>query len=65
MSNSVNLTNATVNVIIELNGKIYLVAMKKDNLDAISTLAKVSVKTLVETGRTQNELLDFLNYKGR
>lgn len=65
MANAVNLMNATVNVLIELNGQVYLVAMKKDNFDAVSFIAKKSVENLVETGRTQTELLDFLNYKGR
>lgn len=64
MSDAVNLMNATVNVLIELNGQVYLVAMKKENFDAVSFIAKRSVENLVETGKTQTELLDFSNYKG-
>lgn len=65
LGNAVNLMNATVNVFIELNGQVYLVAMKKENFDAVSFIAKRSVENLIETGTTQTELLDFLNYKGR
>lgn len=63
MGYEVNLMNATVNVLLELNGQVYLVAMKKDNFDAVSFISKKSVENLVETGRTQAELIDFLNYK--
>lgn len=63
MTEKVSLENATVNILIELNGKVNMVAMKKDKYDAISMLSKVSAETLIDTGKTQAELLRFLNYK--
>lgn len=59
----VDITKATVNILIELNGEVHLVAMEKDKFDAVSLLAKASADTLVKTGITQNELLKFLNYR--
>lgn len=63
MASEINVERATVNILVELNGNVYLVAMEKDNFDAVSFIAKRSIESLVETGRTQLELLDFLNYK--
>ncbi|MEK5038788.1 hypothetical protein [Sporosarcina sp. FSL K6-3457] len=61
--NKVNIEDATVNILIELDGQVHLVAMEQDKFDAVSFLAKASASTLVKTGRSQAELLEFLNYK--
>lgn len=58
----VNIEHATVNVLIELNGEVHLVAMNRDKYDAVTFLAKASVDTLIKTERTQKELLEFLHY---
>lgn len=58
----VNIENSTVNVLLELDGEIHLVAMEPDKYDAVSFLIKASVDTIIKTGKTQAELLNFLNY---
>lgn len=60
----VNLDNAQVNILIELNGDLHMVAMKKEKLGAATLIIKSATEHLVRTGRTQNELLEFLNHKG-
>ncbi|RST57664.1 hypothetical protein D5F11_021630 [Siminovitchia terrae] len=58
-----SIDNATVNILLELDGKVHLVGMEKDALDTITFLIKRSTEQIVETGKTQMELLNFLNYK--
>ena len=53
----------TVNILIEYKREVHMVAMKKDEFEAISFLVKRSIDSLIKTGKTQGELLDFLNYK--
>lgn len=60
---SVDLENATVSILIELDGIVHLVSMKKDNYDAVSFLAKQAAHGLVPTKRTQHELHDFLEVR--
>lgn len=59
----VDITNATVNILITVNGEVHLVAMAKDEYETVTFLAKKSVETLVRTGRSQAELNEFLNYE--
>lgn len=57
---TVNLENAQVNVLVEVNGDICLVAMSKEQLQAIETLVKMSVAKLYKTSKTQADLNKFL-----
>ena len=61
----INIEAATVNILIELGGEVHLVAMERDKFDAVTFLTKASASTLVKTGRSQAELVEFLNYKKR
>lgn len=63
MSCEVDLTDATVNILIELDGNVHLVAMTETNFKMFSSLIKTSAEGLIKTGKTQVELLEFLNYK--
>lgn len=56
----VDLKDATVSVLIEVDGIVHLVTMKKERYEAISFVAKQAACGLVKTKRTQNELYDFL-----
>ncbi len=58
----INLENATVNLLLEVNGQVYMVAMKKDKYDAISMLTKVSAKNIIPTGKSQKDLSEFIGY---
>lgn len=59
----INTDELTVNILVEHDGELFITAMDKDSFEAVSFLAKRAVTKLVKTGRTQEELLDFLNYK--
>lgn len=63
MMESIDTELLTVNILIEYNGELHMVAMKKDNFEAVSFLTKRSIDLLIKTGKTQTELLEFLNYK--
>lgn len=60
---SVDTDLLTVNILIEYQGEIHMVAMEKDRIEAVSFLTKKSIDTLIKTGKTQAELLGFLGYK--
>lgn len=60
----VKIDDAQVNLLLEVNGKIHLVGMSKDKLDAVEFLIKNSVSTIIPTKKTQQDLLEFLDYKG-
>ena len=60
----ISVKDAMVNVFLEINGEIYLVAMKKDRLETIQALVHSSADAVIPTGKTQGQLNDFLNYKG-
>lgn len=60
----IDVTNATVNILMEIDGKIHLIASKKDKYETISHLVKNSIEYAIPTDKTQADLLKFLNYKG-
>lgn len=60
---SVDTENLTVNILIEHEGEIHMVAMEKEKFEAVSFLTKRSIDTLIKTGKSQNDLLKFLGYK--
>lgn len=57
---TVNLENAQVNVLVEVDGAICLVAMSKEQLQAIEMLVKISAAKLYKTSKTQADLNKFL-----
>lgn len=57
---NVDLDKATTNILIELGGKVYLVGMTQDKLDAVNFLIKTSAEVIIPTGKSQNQLLTFL-----
>lgn len=60
---TLNLENAQVNVLMEVNGAVCLVAMTKEQLQAIETLVKMSVAELYKTSKTQADLNKFLGVR--
>lgn len=61
---TIDVTNATVNILMEIDGKIHLIASEKDKYETISFLVKNSIEYAIPTDKTQSDLLKFLNYKG-
>lgn len=61
----IDLENATVNILLEVNGQVYMVTMDKDKYDAVSILTKVSAKNIIPTGKSQKELIEIKKHIGR
>ena len=59
----VSIDNAQVNLLLEVDGKIHLVGMDKDKLNTVEFFIKNSVDTIIPTKKTQQDLLEFLDYK--
>ncbi|WP_339147653.1 MULTISPECIES: hypothetical protein [unclassified Sutcliffiella] len=57
-----SIEDSQVTILLEIDGEIHLVAMKKDNLDAIGLIVKASAETAYATGKTQKDLNIFLGY---
>lgn len=62
MSENISLKNATLNILLTINGEIHLVAMGKDELDAITLLVKRASSAVVPTRVSQTQLNNLLNY---
>lgn len=57
-----SLENAQVNIQLVIDGQVYLVGMDKENLEAVNMLVKIAADIAAPTGKSQAELLEFLNY---
>ena len=64
MSEQIDLTDATVNIFLEIDGKIYAVAYEKDKYDAVCHIIKNGVDSVIKTNKTQSELIDFIGIGG-
>lgn len=59
----VDIENASINVLITSNDKVHLAAIDKQAFETIEFLIKRSLVYIIPTGKTQAELLEFVNYK--
>lgn len=57
-----NIENAQVSILLEIDGKVHMVGMTKERLEAISLLIKGAIEVAIPTNRTQKDLQDFLGY---
>ena len=66
MTREVDIENAVVNILLTINGNMHLVAMRKDDLEAIQILVKnaASKGAVVKTEKTQSQFNDFLGFGG-
>lgn len=55
-----NIEDAQVNILLEIDDQIHLVAMEKQHLDAIDLLVKSSISSAIPVGKNQDDLLKFL-----
>ncbi|MCR1833090.1 hypothetical protein NSA56_01600 [Oceanobacillus caeni] len=62
MSNEkqVSIEDATVTILLEIDGIIHLVAMKKEKYEAVSMIAKTSTEKAIKTNATIGDLRKFL-----
>ena len=63
MKKSVDLADASVTLLIEKDGIVHLAAMPRDKFEAIVVLVKGATSNLIETNRSQSELLEFIGYR--
>ena len=59
----ISIANASINILLEVDGEIYLTAMKNDRLETIQSLVQASADAVVPTGKTQGQLNDFIGYQ--
>lgn len=57
-----NIENAQLSILLEIDGKVHLVGMHKENLEAVQYLIKSSVEVVIPTNKSQQELRNFLEY---
>ncbi|WGT37920.1 hypothetical protein QH639_19150 [Lysinibacillus sp. 1 U-2021] len=58
-----DIQDAKLSLLIEIDGKVHLIGMDKEKLDAVNFLIKKSISIVIPTNRTQQDLRNFLNYK--
>ncbi|MDZ5711638.1 hypothetical protein [Jeotgalibacillus haloalkalitolerans] len=58
-----NISKAQINITMEIDGIVHLVAMEQERLDAVSMLIRSATETVIPTKKTQAELVKFLDYK--
>lgn len=63
MAETLNVKNASVNILLEVDGKIYMVAMEKDRVEAVGFLVKAAATNVVPTNKTSDDLLKFLGVR--
>ena len=56
----VSLKDAQVNIMLEIEGSVYLVGFERDYLEAVVALIKSAADGVYPTGKTQADLLEFL-----
>lgn len=63
MMKEIDIKNAQVTILLEIDGEMHLVAMEKSEYQLISDLIKKTTKAVIPTGVKQSDLLDFVeNY---
>ncbi|QJI52347.1 hypothetical protein [Psychrobacillus phage Perkons] len=58
-----NMEDAQLTILLEIDGKLHLVGMKKERLEAFDMLIKKATEVVIPTNKSQKDLRDFLNYK--
>ncbi|MEK5107050.1 hypothetical protein MHI57_09760 [Cytobacillus sp. FSL K6-0129] len=59
----IDIKNAQLNLLLSIDGKVHLVGMDEEKLEVIDLLVKKSASIVIPTSKTQEDLLEFLNYK--
>ena len=57
-----NIKDAQLTILLEIDGKVHLVGMNKERLEAVDVFVKQAVEVAIPTKRTQQELRDFVGY---
>lgn len=57
-----SIENATVTILLEIDGKVHLVGMTKEHLEQAELVVKRYADVAIPTSVSQKELCDFLGY---
>lgn len=60
MAKEINIENAQLTILLESEGKVYLLGMGKEKLEAVNFMVKNAAEIVVATDKTQSELNSFL-----
>lgn len=60
----VSIEDASVTVLLEIDGEVYFIGMSKERKEALDEMVKMVADVAYNTKRTQAELNEFLGYKG-
>ena len=60
----VSIEDASVTVLLEINGEVYFIGMSQERKEALDRMVKMVADVAYNTKRTQAELNEFLGYKG-
>jgi len=58
----VDITDATVNILLEIDGRLYMTRFKKGKHDAMSLLIKRAIYDIIPIDKTQSDLLEFVGW---
>lgn len=58
-----DLTNAQVNILLEIDGQVHLAGFDKEHLEVITKMIKMGVELAIPTSKSQAQLREFLNCK--
>lgn len=58
--NQIDIKDASVNIIIEVDGKLYVAAYDNELFETISYVVKNGLEHLIKTDKTQQELIEFV-----
>jgi hypothetical protein len=58
-----NIENATLTILLEIDGKVNLVGMTKEHLETVELVVKRYADVAIPTSVSQKELCAFLGYK--
>lgn len=58
----VNVETASLNITMSIDNEIYLVAMEREKLEAVTAVIKQATYSVVQTGVTQGEFNKLLGY---
>jgi len=64
MSKQIDITDASVNIFLEIEGVVYAVAYERDKLEAISNIVKNGAANVIKTNKTQAQLTKFIGIGG-
>lgn len=64
MSNQIDIYEAGITIMIDVDNEMYLVNMTRDNYEAIAILVRNAVEDVIVTNKTVDDLYNFVGLGG-